>query len=225
MDLISLLVYIAYAMVLPICFLIGRILDPDWRCMQMRKWLRRNYVVLNILEGDSRNYRTLVVNADKDMVYVSNACWVITKGRIYRKDKSEKGFKIKKTNISFGNQGAPNIFVSHDDIKPVEFSHQCSNVKPDEIGSALQAWVSNEKAKNYTNANKLMTLVIIACLLSAGSLILSFLNHGTLSEMTEGTTAQVTGNARNVPVPEGGTIEGNSIVIRQEGVEEWTTKL
>lgn len=211
----TILIGVAIFLLLPAGFLVGRFLDPDWRCVQLRRFLKRNYIVLNVVEGDGRAYITRVVNAENDVVMVDNYCWVITKGRIYRKDKQNIGTTVGKKDVRWGNQGAPNVFVTKDDIKPLPLDDPSkSNVKPDEIGSALNAWNSNEKAKMLQadkNAKLIqwitLGLLVIAVLLAFGA----WDNSGKLLDKVQKGEAQI------VPAGGGaGTVQGGSVVINQD---------
>lgn len=202
----------AVVLCLPVIgFLIGRILDPDWRCVQMRRFMKRNYIVLNIVEGDGRAYLTRVVNAENDVVMVDNYCWVITKGRIYRKDKQNVGTTVGKKDVRWGNQGAPNVFVTKDDIKPLSLDDpNKSNVKPDEIGSNLNAWNANEKAKllNSDKNTKLMQWIMIGLLVI--SLLLGFGawdNSNKLIDMAKKGSVQI--------MPTEGSAQNGTIIIKQ----------
>lgn len=171
--------------ILTVGILIGRLLDLDWRCTKMRQFLKKNYVVLNILEGDGAVYLSSIVNLENDVLNVDNKAWVIDKRRIYRRDKPALGSIIGKQDIKWGNQGAPNIFVGKDDLKakPLDDPNK-SILKPTEVGSALNGWKLYEAAKAKLAAlkdNLPIYLGVMVLIMLAGFYVL----HGENADLAK----------------------------------------
>lgn len=194
-------------------WLAGKWTDLDWRCAQLRKYLKKNFVVLNILEGDQRSISSRVVNADNEIIQVDNYMWALTKGEIYRKDKRAVGTKIEKGNVFWGNQGAPNIWVTKSSIKPISLDQEKeSHVKPDEVGSVINAWNSNEEQKRIGADKNRQTLLMAIAFLTFLAVAFAFIamdNSGkTLEAVKSGATTAAT------VLPAGGVLQNNSIVVK-----------
>jgi len=158
--------YLVFFWVLIGAFGIGMLSNPLLRCKLMRKWLKKNYLVLNIKEKGSNRIAWKIVNADDDVVFLGTRLWIICKSRVQRKvqfgektktistwiyrlfqkGKEESGFNIEDKHISW-EEGVPCIYVDADNIKPLKFYQEEANVRADEVGSSILGWVNNQRAK------------------------------------------------------------------------------
>lgn len=214
MDLMTSLIGVGGASIaLMLGWVAGRWADLDWQCAQKRKYLKKNFVVLNILEGDQKSISSRVVNADNEVIQVDNYMWALTKGEIYRKDKRSIGTKLEKGNVFWGNQGSPNVWVTKSGIKPISLDQEReTNVKPDEVGSVINAWNSNEEQKRIgADKNRQTLLMAIAFLvfLAVAFAFIAMDNSGkTLEAIKSGSTVA------GAIIPAGGSLQNNSIVVK-----------
>lgn len=211
----TILIGVALFLLLPAGFVVGRLLDIDWRCIQMRRFLKRNFIVLNIVEDDGRVYLSRIVDAMNAAVMVDNYLWIITKGRVYRKDKPSMGSSIKKKDIHWGNQGAPNVFVSKDDLTPIPLTKaDASNVKPDELGSVVNAWVDNEIAKRLaTGKTNWMQIAVLA--ITIINLLLAFGAYDSASKANDCVNNGVCKNTAPAQAAGAGAVTNGTVVINQ----------
>lgn len=178
-----------------IAFLIGRFLDPLWRAKQLRKLLRKNYIVVAIVSKDLKTIQEKVVNADKDLIEIDGKFWVIRQGVIFRKDRGEaKGYDktfITRKDLKWQEE-VPIIYLSEDSLKPLSFWKDESGVKPIEVASTLKGWIANQRAKDLMSQKQQLIFTIIILI---GMVIVAYLvwqNYDTLQAIKNqlGTTAQ-----------------------------------
>lgn len=196
-----------------IVFIIARWQDIDWRCQKLRQYTKKNYIVLNIIDGDYKNYLSKIVNLDKDAIDIDGYTWGIEGNRIYRKDKDTSGFKVKKTDIKFGSQGAPNVFVSKEEIKPINLMpEEKMEVRPRGLSAILNALIEVELAKRLLKKDNIQMLVYIIIILLVINMGLSFLALGAASEARDMVKASG-GQPASIAHPQNG-----SMVINQQPV-------
>lgn len=166
-----------------ISFLVGRFLDPIWRAKQLRKLFKKNYIVVALVSKDLRTIQERVVNADKDIIEIDDKFWVIKQGAIFRKDKSQaKGYEktfITKKNIKWQEE-VPVIYLSEDNLKPLNFWKDESGVKPVEIASVLKGWIANQRAKDIQSQKQqfIFTILILVSVVVIAYLV--WQNYDTL---------------------------------------------
>jgi hypothetical protein len=138
--------------------------------------------------------------------------------------ETEKGLIIKEKNITY-HEGVPIIFVDEDYLTPVPFGEVKGDTKPNDLFPWLANYISIQREKDNLSQKKDLDLVgVITLVLVVVSLILGYINYEgnnanalSINEM-KGTvcmgTYQVPGSSNtNVPVPEGGSVQGNKIVV------------
>lgn len=200
-------------------FLLARALDPNWRCLKLRQYLKRNYIVLNISDKSNKHLFSKVVDAHDDTAIFGARMWVLEKSKLYTKKfnnktklwqkEDYKGFNIETDNIKF-EQGAPNIYVDNENITPLEFYENHTNtIKPNEIGSTLQAWVYNQLAKNIKAVNLIQNLLIVLVVIGLLNLAISGLNYLKTEEMQE----ELGGLKKQLAPTKDAEIEDGKIVI------------
>lgn len=174
-ELDVLIVIFTTAFVLVLGVVMGRLFDVNWRCNIMRRFTRKNYVVLNITDKDGKYILSKVVNVEQDTISVGNEMWAVTRGRIYAKKNLHSGFLIGSKDIKF-ESGAPNVYVNRESITPVDFYPTSSPdeiIKPAEVGSTLKAWIANQLAKALASIQKTQIFLIIIIVLVVLNLLIS----------------------------------------------------
>lgn len=213
-------------------FIFGKWADPIFRCKMLRQLTKKNYMVIAIVQKDGRTISQRVVNAEKDVAIVNNALWVILGGRVYRRDKTgsskkkdilnafEKGtkeeadFQIKADNIVF-EEGVPTVYLDSDTITPLDFYRDKATIKPEEVGSALLAYVYNQLAKAMASVSNIRLLLLI---ILAGVLICAGLGYMIFTELTTMHEEDLAFHAemRSAYLPTDGTITEGKLVIEQD---------
>jgi uncharacterized membrane protein YidH (DUF202 family) len=216
METIEILAIIALIIIpLIIGLFIGRWMDPEWQCKFRRKQQKKNFVVLNILDGDSKTFKTVVVDATSDVINVDGHIWVVSKGHIYRKDKKEMGTNIKKQMIEWGDQGVPNIYVNKDSLIPISLVSDEMRVKPHELSAALNSYVLNSLEQEMNSKKKQQMIMYVIALIALVTLAFAYLDFQNTNDLLEGgsaiaTTAGASGVSEDV-----GTVKDDKIVIEQ----------
>jgi hypothetical protein len=209
--------------------LIGKLLDPRFRCRQMRRFLHKNYIILAIVEKDQKTITEKVMNADMDYITDGTFAWITKQGSIYRmmntdisanifKDeaafqKSQTFFKPSKKSVRW-QEGVPTIYIDRDNIKPLNFFDDKTNVKPNELSSANTAYLANQRAKDLAtnnNAQIIMIIILIAAIVAAWFSYQANTQVGEIKIMLQNQTYQP------VPIPTGGKLQNGSININAGG--------
>ena len=197
---------------LPVGYFIGRIFDVYWRCKQMRRWLRKNYVVLNLINKDGRTISARVKDASNDIITDGTKMWVVVKNRVFIKGKATSGWNIENKMVRW-EEGCPVLYVNEDGILPLSFFQEEENVKPQEVGSTFLAFIFNEINKGLTATKSIQTYLIICMLLALVAAGLSFLNMDKLTAMEKSiNTIQLQLTGKTI-VPTGGSMQNGSLVI------------
>ena len=212
--------------------LIGRLLDPIYRVRQMRRFLRRNWLVMYFVSKDAKNIQPHVINADDDVFTFRDKLYVVENGKIYRKIQKnvggkpvldEKGQPVYEMEGGFSfnpkegakpvryEEGTPVIFTDNEHIKPVDFfAEEHKEVAPAGAGSAINAWITNQIAKGLVGENKqakyLLWGVIIIGLLLLANLAISYKNMEATNEIKAKCIA---------PESTGQTVQNNTLIISQ----------
>lgn len=180
-----------------VIFYVGRLFDMDFRCRQMRRWLKQNYIIVNRVQKNGLTVLRDIINADADVVFNKNWLWAYVYGKIYSIGMRE-GIPVKQLideALHNGTEpidlekrviwesGTPNIYVDSDSLIPLTFHKQDGQVKPDEIGSAINAWNAVQKAKMLAQVDEKKIFAIATLLLALGALAFGFINWQTLDEL------------------------------------------
>lgn len=194
----------------------GRLFDIDWRCNQMRRFLRKDYIVVNVVDKDAKYILSKIVNKEEDAIVVGNDMWAVTRGRIYSKKKISMGFEISARDVRF-ESGAPNVYVTREAITPADFYPTGSEddiIKPSEVGATLKAWVANQLAKALASIKNTQLYLIVLIVLVALNLIISgytAISLGTLDKKVDTIQGAIT------PITNtGGKIQNGAVVIEQK---------
>jgi len=209
--------------------LIGKLADPRFRCRQMRRFLHKNYIIVSIVEKDQKTISNRVMNAEMDYITDGVFAWIAKQGSIYRANsadmspnmfrsedefkKSTTFFKIAKKNIRW-EEGVPTIYVDRDNVKPLNFFDDKTNVKPNELSSANTAFLSNQRSKDLATNNNAQIIMIIILLASCVAAWFSYQAYTIAGEIKTGLAA---GSYNTVSIPQGGTYQNGTLVINAGG--------
>lgn len=163
-------------------FIVGRMLDLPFRIKTLRRFLKKDYGILNIVNRDAKTIKSIMVNFANDVIQNGTEIWIIEKGHIYRKDKREKGDYVTETNVRW-EEGVPCVYVDHDSLKCIDFYPDTSNIRPAEAGSTLMSWITNQVNKAMSSQMNIRTLLLIAIGVAAGALILSYLSWSATNNL------------------------------------------
>lgn len=197
-------------------FFIGKITDPFFKVKLLRSLDKKaKWIILAIVSKDRRSIRRLVVNPMDDVVNIKNSFWTIEANKIYRVEKEKNkvsSFEITQNMVKW-EEGVPVVYCDEDNIIPLNFHSNDTNVKPDEVGSILLSWVNNQLAKGLSTIQQHRTLLLVILIL--GVLTLAF-NYFIWDKLDDIQKVCVMGTSTASIVPEGGKIEGDKIVITQK---------
>jgi len=190
----ALLIIIGATSFLPVGMILGWLLfDPIMRCKVLRKMTKRNYGVVNFV-GEGTKLFPKIKNFDYSLIWKQNECWVLAKSRIYQMTKDgnalNDGKQIDPGCIVTYVDTVPVLFVDTHSMEPLILSMEGrASVYPAEIGSALKAWVDNQRAKMMAvkkMENTIMLVIIVACV---GAVVVSFITMTKVEEMSESITS------------------------------------
>lgn len=209
--------------------LIGKLMDSRFLCKQMRRFLRKNYIIVAIVEKDQKTISTRVMNAEMDYITDGTFAWITKQGSIYRMQdpqmspnlfrsedefkKSTTFFKFTKKNVRW-EEGVPTVYVDRDNVKPLNFYDDKTNVKPNELSSANTAFLSNQRAKDLAT-NQTQTILIVLILIAAcvGAWF-AYKSNEAVGEIKQGLAS---GSYQTVPTPKGSTVENGTMTINAGG--------
>jgi len=145
-------------------WIIGRAMDLHYRAKLMKQFFKKDYGLVGLVSKDWKTIKYRIANFSKDYIQVGkNEVWIIESSHIYRQDKPEKGFYAEEHNVKW-EEGVPVIYVDRDNLKPIDFYPQTGNVKPEQVGAVLNAWVANAMAKGAL-AMKNQQMMLLICIL------------------------------------------------------------
>lgn len=197
--------------------LIGRMLDPYYRIRQMRRFLKKDYIILKKVGKDAKTILARIINAESTAFLNRGSIWVVEKGRIYRDLGIEKGtnVRIKEGGFDFRpgmsevpiryEEGVPVIYVDDEHLKPLNFNNEEALVTPSGAGGALVAWVLNQIAKGASDIQKYTIFFIILGLLATASLYFAWQANGQLNDLK--------GQIAAAPAPYTGTNQTGGVVV------------
>jgi len=185
-------------LLLPIGFFIGRFLDLYWRAGQIRRFLKKEVLIVNIRQKDRTTFLPQLVIPETKAVLFNNNFWALLKDRIFITKVPGLGFSLTSTNTKiYYKQGIPEVFVDCDSVEPLHFNDITPAPSAAELGAAQNAWDLNQRAKNLSGVQMIMMLLCLAVLVGAVAAGLSFMNMNTLNDMRGqiDSSAQLTQNA------------------------------
>jgi len=171
-------------LLLPIGFFIGRFLDLYWRAGQIRRFLKKDVIIVNIRQKDRTTFLPQLVTPETKAVLFNNNFWALLKDRIYVEKIPGLGFSLGSTNTKiYYKQGIPVVFTDCDSVEPLCFNDITPPPSAAELGAAQNAWDLNQRAKNLSGVQMIMLLLVLACLVGGAAAGLSFMNNNTLNDM------------------------------------------
>jgi hypothetical protein len=112
--------------------------------------------------------------------------WVLQKYLIYRKDKPERGFLANEKMLRW-EEGVPSVYVDKDSLKPVDFYAERGEVKPEEVGATLTAWVNNQLAKGLASIKQHQLLLILCIVCSLAAAGVAYLTYQQATQINQNT--------------------------------------
>lgn len=179
MDILQFLFWLgALCLFFPAGWIIGRLQDVNWRCKKMRQILKKDYRLLKYKFKGSKTLFARIVDVTSGVITVGSQQWIISESRMYLEANQKVGLSIKKLDKDPAyDDGCPVIYVDSDNITPLEFSGDNTNVRPEELGSTYSGYLLNQLMKSLSFVKNIKLLLSLAVILCALSIILSYLNH------------------------------------------------
>jgi len=217
------LVYMIYGVVAIVGFGLGALLmlwnNPYWRIKQMRKYMKKNFVMLRVLTKNRRGFERIeIMDIDNDILFRKGKAIIADKGRIWRTDATnimgtdDKDLLVKPgTNknegFDFYSQNVkdmlkmeldvPILYIDEDNFQPIEpfmeGIEKSSPVSSSWLNTALNNAINIEVAKKMASKNIDMKDI----LMFAGLGICCYLvysmggNLDTLTKKVDGVSGQV----------------------------------
>jgi hypothetical protein len=171
-------------LLLPAGFFLGRFLDISWRASQLKRLLKKDYIIFNLRQKDKKTFKQVLIAADTKAVIFNNNMWVLLADRVYNQKTPNMGFSLKSTNTNiYSSWGIPIVFVDGDSMEPLAFNDIMKPPSAEEAGAAQNAWDLNQRAKNLSGVQMIQTLIMIGILLGAVAAGLGFMNMNALNDM------------------------------------------
>jgi hypothetical protein len=211
--------------------LIGKLADPNFRCRQMRRFLHKEYQLYEIVSKDHMSINQKIMNAEMDYVTDGTFAWITKEHRVYRMsiedfsgvknaedfDKALKNsttwFKPSKKNVKW-REGVPTVFVDRDNVKPLSFFEEKTNVKPDELAAANTTYLAVERKKDQVNNQTGQILIILILLAAVIGAYFGYQAYGNTQVIMKGV---VCSNPVSSALPAGATVENGAIKINAGG--------
>lgn len=165
----------------------GRFLDPEWKVKQLRYFTKKNYIIVGLVSEDKRTIVDRSILVEGGVVFFAGKIWQYEEGGMYRKDKPEQVINIK-SNLKW-KEGVPYIFLSEKTFRPIDFAVEKTDVKPQESGSILTAWLANQYAKMMASVRRnemIILATLIAVILIGGGL---YVMNGTIVAAKQSSSA------------------------------------
>lgn len=189
-SMFALLIIIGATSFLPMGMILGWLMfDPVMRCKVLRKMSKKNYGIVNFVGHGNKAFQK-IKNFDHSLIWKDNECWVLAKSRVCQMTKDgnaiNRGKEIDEDSVLTYVDTVPVLFIDMHSFEPIKIDKTGRTaVYPGEIGSALKAWVDNQRAKMMAVkklADNFLLIAIIAC---AAAAVISFITMGRVEEMSE----------------------------------------
>jgi len=173
-------------LLLPMGFFLGRFLDISWRAAQLKRFLKKDYIIFNIRQKDKKTFKQELVAATMKAVKLNAGMWVLLSDRVYIEKTPNLGFSLKSPNTPiYYKWGIPMVFVDGDSMEPLAFNDIMNPPSAEELAAAQNAWDLNQMAKRLSNIQMLQTLIILCLLAGILAAGLAFMNMNATNEMKE----------------------------------------
>jgi hypothetical protein len=218
---IFILAIVGTCLFLPVGWLVGRLLDLNWRCKKMRQFLKKDYRLLKIKFKGSKTIFNRIVDVSSGVIIVGSQHWVLSSERMYQENNEKVGLNIKKIDKDPSyDDGCPVIFVDGDNISPLEFQGDNTCVRPEELGSTYSGYILNQMMKALSFVKNIKTHLMLAVFLSLLAVIfgyMAFSNTGDIKTMQAQQQAQLNNISATINPMGIGTqqvISANPVIIK-----------
>lgn len=224
-------------------YLFGLYSNLFWRCKQARSFLKKNFVIICLLDKDRRSMVMSMVDALKGKIRYRDFSWYITDGSIWRaietaslKTDEKKDVKDSSRLLSGEPQkhyfldkivfeeGVPIVFLDMDTLTPVGFETAQAKVKANEISAFLQADWLNEYAKMQAQNKNLSMMLVVTIIVVLANIVINYVMIGGESDKVAtiqgqtGLLPKINDNinlimAKEGLLPQGATLQNGTIVM------------
>jgi len=244
------LVFLIYGLVGIVGFGIGALLmlwnNPYWRIKVMRKYMKKNFVMLRFLMKNRRGFEKIeVVNIDEDVLFRNNKAIIAEKGRIWRTDasnimgQSDKDLLIKpgtqkNEGFDFYTQSVkdmlkmeldvPVLYIDEDNFKPIEpfleGQERASPISSSWLNTSLNNAINIEVKKKLASKNIDLKDIIMFC--GIGLCVFMIYNMSgsfdTLTKHVDTVGAQVSEvDLKLTTLANGGIVRSNTSITYTQG--------
>lgn len=77
-------------------FMLGKFMDPFWKCAQYRRYLKSNHMVIAVLKNDMRRFIFYVVNTENATFKLNTHRWFVEKEKVYVVAEDDKRISKKE---------------------------------------------------------------------------------------------------------------------------------
>jgi hypothetical protein len=88
---IFILAIVGTCLFLPTGWLVGRLLDLNWRCKKMRQFLKKDYRLLKIKFKGSKTIFNRIVDVSSGVIIVGSQHWILSSERMYMENNEKVG--------------------------------------------------------------------------------------------------------------------------------------
>jgi hypothetical protein len=180
----ELLLYFGAIIILMLALVVGRLMDPAYRCNMLRRFTKKPYIMAKLFAKDARLVNSHVINAFADSLWIGSAYWTFLAGSVMIERKNsdgklerdkEAGFKITSAMLRT-DEGCPTLYLDVDTMRPLKIwkPDEGADTKPDEIGSTMLAWDSNQALKRTRGAGNPMIWTIVLMIIVVCCLFISW---------------------------------------------------
>lgn len=175
---------IGFCLLFPLGWVIGRLQDLNWRCKRMRQFLKKDYRLLKYKFKGSKTLFARIVDVTSGVITVGQQQWVMAGDRMYLESNQKVGLSIKKLDKDPAyDDGCPVIYVDADNITPLEFQGDGTNVRPEELGSTYSGYLLNQLAKALSFVKNLKTMLMILVFGVAICAIFIYMTHTDVADI------------------------------------------
>ena len=175
---------IAIFLFLPIGWLFGRVMDLNWRCKKMRQLFKKDYRLLKFKFKGSKTFFGRIVDVSTGVITVGSNQWILAGDRMYLESNEKVGLNITKLDKDPSyDDGCPVIFVDGDNITPLEFQGDGTNVRPEELGATYSGYLLNQMMKALSfvkNIKSILMIIVFCCAICA---VFAYLAHTDMAAM------------------------------------------
>jgi len=155
---------------LPLGLILGWLfLNPDVRCLMLRRMRGRNYGMVNFVHRGGQRMVTRIKNFDDDVIIQDTKMWILQNDGIYYVDRDRNKMvhaKIDSKHIKTMSGGIPVLYLDPDTMIPLTFHSVQSMSNPQQFGSTILGYIYNQLAKALFMKKGLQIFFIIILVLT-----------------------------------------------------------